>query len=483
MGWLPSSNVTTVETPGSYFILPYENNALGVQALKVLRGTGGNSWLWLEYRQPIGQYDSTLNSQVYTGALVHMQDSTTGTHTHLLDYTPATTSFSDAALTGTWTDPYTNLGLAVTGATSSSLSVNVDYRALTCDTRSQPTVVVTPSNPSVMAGASYTFSVGITNRDPLGCGSSTFTLSSSLPSGWATTFSVPSVTLAPGQSLSLTMKKTVPVAFTPGTYALNAVAADANHNSTGTENITVIASTCINAAPTVTLTPLSAFAFRGTVAKFTLSVKNNEAAPCVSRTFSVSSLVPSGWATAVTPSSLTVATGATGTAAIDKTVPVDAAFGSTTVSATAGDSLHTLTATTTLTVAEQLSSTTLTGHRHVHRNGDQNWRKRRSGLIGNLHRDALQRRDHHRHRRRYVWNRQLELQARTKGFLYDPSLCDVEREHGDERPASVYGAVGSVSATSSPSSVRLGVASTMYCLPHPKYVIGVPDVRPGIFIP
>lgn len=353
MGWLPSSNVTTVQTTGSFTILPFENNVLGVQALKVLRGTGGNSWLWLEYRQPVGLYDSTLNPQIYGGAVIHQQDSTTGTHTHLLDFTPGSTSgFSDAALAGSWTDPYTNLSLAVTGANASGLSVNVGFGALTCDSRVQPTVVISPNNPSVMAGTSYNFSVSVTNQDPLGCGNSAFNLSSLLPSGWTTTFSSPSLTVAPGQTLSATMNKAVPAGFTPGTYAINAVASDANHSTTAANNITVIASTCSNVAPTVTLSPSSVSLLRGATQNFTLSVRNNDASPCASRTFSLASLLPSGWSSSLSANSLTLAVGATGTATLSKTVPAGAASGNTSVSASASDSFHSNSATATINVID-----------------------------------------------------------------------------------------------------------------------------------
>ncbi|MSV35346.1 MAG: hypothetical protein EXQ47_07070 [Bryobacterales bacterium] len=355
IGWLPSSNVTTVETTGSHTILPFENTVLGVQALKVRRGTGGSTWLWLEYRQPIGLYDSTLNTQVHTGALVHMQDSSTGTHTHLVDFTTGTSSFSDAALAAAWTDPYTNVSLAVTGANASGLSVDVGFGALTCNSRVQPAVVITPDNPTVMAGTNYNFSVAVTNYDPLGCGNSTFNLGSLLPSGWTTSFSLASVTLAPGQTLYATMSKSVPAGVTPGTYALDAIASDASHSATGTNNITVIASTCTNVAPTVTLSPSAASLLRGASQNFTLSVKNNDASPCASRTFNLTSLLPSGWTSSLSASSLALAVGATGTATLSKTVPMDAAFTQTTVNGTASDALSTGAANATITVVEPIA--------------------------------------------------------------------------------------------------------------------------------
>ena len=238
MGWLTGSNIVTTETNGSHTILPFENTTSSLQALKVRRGTGNNAWMWLEFRQPIGQYDSTLSSQIYTGALVHYEDSTTGTYTHLLDFTPATANFADASLVGTFTDPYSNVSLNVTGATSSGVAVTVNYGPVPC-VRYQPTVQITPGNPSIYSGSDVNYTVTVTNNDSTGCTASTFDVNSTAPAAWISTFSSLMLTLNPTQSGSVTMTKSVPAGLTPGTYAVNATATDVNHSATGVANCTV----------------------------------------------------------------------------------------------------------------------------------------------------------------------------------------------------------------------------------------------------
>jgi M6 family metalloprotease-like protein len=240
MGWLSPSNVVTTESNGSFTILPYELATGSVQALKVRRGTGTNAWLWLEYRQPLGQYDSTLNSQIFTGSLVHYEDSTTSNYTHLLDFTTATSSFADAALVGSWVDPYTNVSLSVTNASSTGLDVTVNYGPVPC-VRTQPTVTTSPGNPSVYSGASVNYTVTILNNDSSGCAASSFGMSSTLPSTWTASFSQASLTLNPAQSGNVTMTVTVPSGFTPGTYPVSATGSDANHSATGNANATVTA--------------------------------------------------------------------------------------------------------------------------------------------------------------------------------------------------------------------------------------------------
>ncbi len=238
MGWLSASNVVTTESNGSYTVLPYEISTAGVQALKIRRGTGNDAWLWLEYRQPVGVFDSALNPQVFTGGLIHYEDATVGAYTHLLDFTTATSSFSDPALTGTWTDPYTNLTVSVTSSNSSGLGVNVSYGTVPC-VRNEPTVTLSPPNPGVNAGSSASYTLTVLNNDAGGCAPSAFDLSSAVPSGWSTSFSLNSLTLNPGQSGMATMTKDVPAGMAPGTYAVSATASDVNHNANGSANCTV----------------------------------------------------------------------------------------------------------------------------------------------------------------------------------------------------------------------------------------------------
>ncbi len=244
IGWQSASNLQTVQTTGTYSILPTEIGTAAVQTLKVKRGTDNtaNAWLWLEYRQPVDTYDNTLNAQMFTGALIHYQDNNTGTYTDLLDFTRTNTSFADAALAlgQTWVDPYSNLSLSITGATANALTVNVNYGPIPC-VRNAPTISASPTNPSAYAGASVNYTLSITNNDSLGCPASTFNLSSTLPAGFASAFSVASVALTPGQVSNVTMTKTIPAGTTPAVYPVDASATSVDSANTGTANLTVMA--------------------------------------------------------------------------------------------------------------------------------------------------------------------------------------------------------------------------------------------------
>ncbi len=273
LNWLPSSDYQLVQGSGTYTIQPYETSLTGPKALKVQRGTGNDAWLWIEYRQNAGLYDSTLpNSQMYTGALIHYEDSITSPQTDLLDFT-APTSYSDnpvLAAGQTWTDPFTNVSLSVLSATSAGLTVSVNYGVVPC-TSANPTVTASPLNPGINPGSSAAYTVSVTNNDSSACSAGTFNLGSTQPSGWPTSFSATAVTLSPGQSASVAMTKTGPSGTPPGTYAVNATAANASNSSyagTGAANVTVVTAP----STTVTLSASSASYTRKGSASLTATV-------------------------------------------------------------------------------------------------------------------------------------------------------------------------------------------------------------------
>ncbi len=264
LNWMENgSNYVTVQTSGVYTLQPFEDSPAGIQALKVQRGTGNDAWLWIEYRQAHGLYDSTLSSQIFSGATIHYEDSYTGAFSQLLDFTPQTDSWLDPALDAgqSWTDPYSNLSIKIQSATTSGLTVEISYGGASC-TRTNPTVSISPLNPTIPAGGSVDYSVSITNNDAAGCTASTFSLSSSQPSGWPTDFSTGSLTLSPGETGSVTMSKTSLSGTAPATYAVNATAASGSYQATGTANCTVTAASTLSVSLSV---PASSYARRKSV--------------------------------------------------------------------------------------------------------------------------------------------------------------------------------------------------------------------------
>ena len=285
LNWFTNANYQVVQSSGTWTLKPLETPSSGLQALKIQRGTGNNAWLWIEYRQPVGNYDiAYVNdypqwypwaNQVFSGALVHYEDPlTTNAYAHLLDFTPTSESgFYDPALASgqTWSDPYTNLSITVLAANASGLTVSVSYGAAPC-THANPTVSLSPPNPSAAAGASANYTVSVLNNDAAACASSLFNFSSSLPSAsWPTTFSATSLAINPGQTGSVTMIKTVPAGTAPGTNPVNATAASGTFLGSNTANLTVVAPASLSVSLSMTGT---AFSARQT-ASLTATVLNN----------------------------------------------------------------------------------------------------------------------------------------------------------------------------------------------------------------
>jgi hypothetical protein len=244
LNWLaPTTNYLQVESNGTFTIQNYEGRPAGLKALKIRRGTGNNAWVWLESRKNTGIYSSQLGSQVWSGALIHYQDSTTGSYTELADFTTGTSSMSDPALAvgQTWTDPYTNLSLQVNSDSADSLTVTANYGALPC-TFANPAVAISPTSASTNQGTSKSFTVTVTNNSSAGCSSSNFNMTAAVPSTWGSSFSSNVLTIAPSQQGQTSLTLSVPSGYTLGTNSFSATATNATNGSfigSGSANLTV----------------------------------------------------------------------------------------------------------------------------------------------------------------------------------------------------------------------------------------------------
>ena len=241
--WLGAgSNYTVVETSGTYTIQGYETRPAGVKALKVRRGTGNNSWLWLESRQNVGNYSSRLDPSAFRGALVHFEDATTGNDSHLLDFTTGTTSFADAPLPAgsSWTDPYSNLNVTVNSVSSAGMTVTVNYGSATC-TAAAPTVTSVSGRGISRAGRHHVARphrkeqqhAGLRSRVLRDHGCCARRLDGEPRRG--------ALTLGPGQQSQTSINVAVPAGFALGTYAVSASARGSTSSlaTTANANVTV----------------------------------------------------------------------------------------------------------------------------------------------------------------------------------------------------------------------------------------------------
>ena len=144
LGWIPQTDERDITTNGTYTLVPAEN-ASGLRALHVLRDPSSTSWLWVEFHQSTGYYESgnfSAHTQYgdteTTGAQIHYDTpftSGSNPYTYLLDMTPVASqttgnnNFYDGTLAPgkSWSDPYSLLTLTVGQQTSAGLSVTVSY--------------------------------------------------------------------------------------------------------------------------------------------------------------------------------------------------------------------------------------------------------------------------------------------------------------------------------------------------------------------
>ena len=133
--WLnPGTDYLEVTAPGGFLLQPYETTG-NPRALRVLRDPNTSAWLWLEFRQPVGDIDINLQQpggNVFSGALIRYEDPTLDDlHTYLLDFNPVSTpnNYQTAALTPgtTWSDPNSLLTLTANSATTAGFNVTVTY--------------------------------------------------------------------------------------------------------------------------------------------------------------------------------------------------------------------------------------------------------------------------------------------------------------------------------------------------------------------
>jgi hypothetical protein len=226
VGYYDPANTATVTTDGTFALEDVETSSTGIQVLRIPKDYDNNgniiNYYYLEYRQPFGFDNFSPSSQVVNGVSIRIAPPyTTVTQTQLLDSTPNTSTFSDATfLTGTiFEDPINGIIVRPLSNTASSATVEIQFGPGTC-VRSSPTMTMSPSTQWGYAGDTLSYSLTITNRDSLACGPSTFTVNSSLPTGWSQTPLVPSVTLSPGASSTVQIQVTSSTSAAPEFYTV-----------------------------------------------------------------------------------------------------------------------------------------------------------------------------------------------------------------------------------------------------------------------
>jgi hypothetical protein len=223
LGWLDYNDgvrvlppITTVTTDGVYWIGPYESQDFDPKALKILKSTdpttGKSTYYYVEYRGKLG-FDSAVSSAV----LLHTGSESSANSSNLWDLDQTTTTADWVLNPGqSYEDPDAATIITVFSADSGGASVSVTFGPAPC-APSNPTVTLAPATAWVI-GATGSYTVTVKNNDSGPCAASNFSLSASVPSGWAAAFGSLAA-ISPGASSSTTLQLTAPSGAADGYYS------------------------------------------------------------------------------------------------------------------------------------------------------------------------------------------------------------------------------------------------------------------------
>ena len=223
-----------ITSSGSYTLEPAETSSQNVKTLVIPRKLGVNQqvpdYYYLEFRQPFGIFDTFLTGDpVINGVSIRIGKPTTTSQSLLIDTTPETATFSDAALAvgKTFTDSTEGVTISTLAITPQQATVEINLFERTCK-HNPPTLNIYPNVIWVTPGTSVTYSWYVTNNDSSICPASNFILSASVPPGFTFNFPINRLMLYPGQKYGIGFSVTSPTTITESVYNLHFTATNEN---------------------------------------------------------------------------------------------------------------------------------------------------------------------------------------------------------------------------------------------------------------
>ena len=229
-GWMPAGSVQDVGSGGSYALASVSTNetAASPQVLRIVK-PDSNEFYYVSLRQALN-LDASLGAAYLNNLSVHRAAGTLPTRTYLLQNVAVGQSFTDA----------TN-GITITnqGIANGTATVGVVFSGGSC-VRSAPTIGVSPSSQTAPPGAAAAYTVVVTNRNTVYCGTSTFAMSQALPAGFGGAFAAPNLTIGAGASASTSWSVSSAAQTVAGTYPLDATATEASIGNAATAHASQI---------------------------------------------------------------------------------------------------------------------------------------------------------------------------------------------------------------------------------------------------
>ena len=248
LGWINGAAnppLTNVSTSGSYWLDAYEQGTMSSKGLKILKSTdaatGMKTWYYLEHRAAYG-FDSFLsgNTNVLNGVVVRTGSDASGQNTYLLDMTPATDSWYDAALTLGQTFTDVDAGVTFTVLSADAAGALVQVSLVSPCLRANPSMTMSPSQtPWLQSGATATFNVTLASNDSSGCQPAGFNWQVTVPAGW-TASAMPVTSLNPGAATTAAVQVTSAAGAVDGFYPVNFIAANGPNSASGTGTYSLV---------------------------------------------------------------------------------------------------------------------------------------------------------------------------------------------------------------------------------------------------
>lgn len=338
MGWMPPGNIATVSQSGTYTVAALElspTQAPAPQILKMYKPDTGD-YYYFSYRAPLG-LDSGLRTAYFNRVNVHKYIGNYGAYnTYLLALLDDASVFSD-----------TTNGITVTQVSHASdratVQIQLPGSTPTCQ-RATPVLALSPSSQSGTAGSKLTYTVSLTNKDNAYCTASSFSLASVVPSGWTGSVSPTTLSLSPGAAGSATLSVTSPATAAAATYSATVNVSDAassTHTVSGSVAYVVQTATCTRSAPAIVFSPTSRSGSAGSSQSYTVSITNKDSGSCAASTLSLGRVIPSGWSASLSPTTLSLSSGATGSATFTVASASNASAATYTVQVTTTDTVTT----------------------------------------------------------------------------------------------------------------------------------------------
>ncbi len=242
-GWLPTGSVLDVFAGGSYPLAALGGEAgTATQVLRIVKPDTSEVY-YVSFRQALG-VDANLPATFQNTVSVHRAIGTgkLPARTYLLQTLGAGGSFVDSI---------NGIQIVNQGVAGNTATVGVSFSGGTCE-RVAPTVAVNPASASGSAGGAVSYGVTVTNNNTAACGTGSFALQQTLPSGFSGSFSATALSLAPGASASTTWQVRSASTAADATYTLDVIAGDGAGAATTSHASYIVATD--RTAPTLTVT-------------------------------------------------------------------------------------------------------------------------------------------------------------------------------------------------------------------------------------